>query len=561
MSNTTLAESAADAATGLKSSPTSFIIVAPINAAFIIVTTLLFILRRSHPEIRRNSFILTLIQSFSNLVFSTTILLLNPLFQIFPGFVLFWVTAIFILLWILCVLGQGLRLLALYEWNDRRLSISEALRDRLLSISNSTSLSDKASAMAEALAVKSNRGGRRQDKRGRSRSRSHIWVVDENEPGQNPDEDVTRRVLKTIALAIGAQMLGCLALQIALPDPVRIIPKVAVGRQMVSLFVSHLLTTYIVAGLYLVVCSPIMIYLLWNVKDANGIRNQIVTTIVIGIPFFIMWFLLIFVRNGPHSVLREVLPAPYYPFLLFLIAHITSIVIPLIKSYTSGIPTRKKVGYNALTSLERGNASKQPKSIFPWRTPKSSPKHSTQRVGRTAHRQPWWHRLGRAASSPTEPLLINEYDFRRVLDDPLLFPSFKKFSASDFSIEPALFHESHIFLRRAVHLMVASNILPPCGTMQVTDDDLSAAAGLSGKVSPRGAVVGQFSYIWETFVKDGALMEVKELSAAARDRVREGLSSGVYTADLFDEVAEENFKIMYENVYPKFVRFHNTNQK
>ncbi|KAJ3211198.1 hypothetical protein HDU67_004721 [Dinochytrium kinnereticum] len=424
--------------------------------------------------------------------------------------------------------------------------------------------------MADALAVTGSGGREHFDllRRVSTRRKTHLMMVNEMEPGANPDREVTRKIIISIGLALIAQAIGCLFLQLLLPDPVRVFPRMAVGREMVPLFTSHLLATYIIAGLYLVVCSPLLLYVLWNVKDANGIKKQIVTTLVLGTPLFVIWFILLFVKTGPLGSLKEFIPAPYLPYVLFLVAHITSIVIPLIKSYTTETPSRLK----AWTPLKKADSEKtllyspsQPRTsrLYPWRKLDSLSRAESQDV---RNKEGWLKkfRLGskqRSGEGYPTSLKLTESDFRRVLEDAQLFPSFKKFSAADFSIEAAVFHESHVFLRRAIHLLVESGSLPSCGTLQVTDEDIAAASGRrqGDTISPRGAVVGQFCYIWETFVKVGALMEVKELSKDARERVEEGLSSGIYSPDIFDEVAEENFKIMFENVYPKFLLFHNSN--
>ncbi|KAJ3101577.1 hypothetical protein HDU97_001256 [Phlyctochytrium planicorne] len=426
------------------------------------------------------------------------------------------------------------------------------------------------------------------------------------ELGQNPDVEITRRILRGIAGAMGVMVVSCLVLQVLLPDPVRIFPNVARGKEIVGMFGTHFLGLYVVSIAYLLVVSPLFIWKLRGVKDAgdltilcfqkqNGLKFQIQTTLILGIPFFILWgFLISMQRAGPLSELKNFIPAQFLPFLLFFIGHVTSVVMPLYRSFTLATPGWGKWKRNESTAYARtetveflkievgeamgmGTGGRSPGTpvtpssagsgagLVPWR--QASQEKGLWDGGSSARnygKKKWWqirNRFMLAGNAPggsrarksRENLELTMKDFKRVLNSSRLFPLYKKFSASDFSIESALFHEAFAFLRSAVALMVEAGELPPCGTLMLTHDDILSASGAF--VSQRGAVVGQFEYIWETFLKEGAMLEIGEvLGDGVRERVREGLESGRVGPDVLGEVAERNVEWMFDKVYPKFLK-------
>ncbi|KAJ3179494.1 hypothetical protein HK101_010029 [Irineochytrium annulatum] len=558
---------------------------AGINAIFTITTTTLFLARRQHPVIRHTAPYLAALQSLSHLIFSTTELVTLSFPNSFPGFLMFWVTNLCVVLWIMCVLGRAVRLVVLYRWNEGRLEVSEGVRKawveglereryqggrgkrkggkgvltggsfdkREVSLASTSTGPRSPMSASTAPTTASSRsfpspGGSTlsfPSPGGSTRSFPYpspggpdpvanldvdalLASAADNEVGlgANPEKAVGRRVALVIAAAMLIQIGGCVALQLMLPDPVSIMPM-AMGEASKSIFKTHLLSAYVVAGLYLAMGSPVLLYMLRNVRDANGIRTDITTTLIVGMPLFVTWLVMLSLPATSRTI-NQVLPSTYIPVIVFLTAQFTSIVVPLWRTRKGAMIKR------ARDSVHRVRPHPQPQQPSKRASRLASPTSNSSRSKRRRRGDdPEWGHV-------PPPLSPTEQDFRHVLTTPQLFHSLKRFCATDFTLPSALLHESLTFYRGVIDVMSDQGLLPRTGLIA------------DGGVGARN-VIGQIRYIYETFVREGAMSEVEGLSKGVRRRVERDIEEGRWSVEVFDEVERENEGILFGDVFPKII--------
>ncbi|KAJ3192009.1 hypothetical protein HK101_007185 [Irineochytrium annulatum] len=547
------------------------------NGVFTAVTTALFVARRNHPEIRKACWTITALQASAHLVYNTANLVGFAFPARYPGFMIMWTTNVFQVLWGVCVMARAIRLLVLYRWNENRLFLSDSLRDRFLqalSRNNTTGSSPQSPRFGTMNSLKKAGTSRHRADFGEVGRIVHDAAAEAEELGANPERVVLRRLFYVIGAAISIQVVACIVLQLAIPDPVRIIPA-ASGGQSTLVWTTHLLTSYVAAGLYLIVGSPSMLFLLRNVRDANGIRTDILLTLVLGFPFFILWILVLCVKPVKLAVNNNAFSAAYLPAIVLTIAHITSVVLPLIKSYknatislSSDIHTYSETPKRAsrLDSMKGSEASTLTRKYTD--TPL---KHRFVARRRTC--------LGRlmtfgrgsgkrrdaefAAGHDAPPLPASREGLARVLadvsrgraesnrdvgalgDGGRLFRCFKRFCARDFSIEPALLHEALDFYDGIVSVMADIGLVPNRGPIAPNEQGMAVN------------VIGQIRYVTGTFLEEDAVLACVWLSEGARERVVSMVRDGRFEVEMFDEIRRENEDFIFEDIFPKFVRAYN----
>ncbi|KAJ3291435.1 hypothetical protein HDU76_007288 [Blyttiomyces sp. JEL0837] len=161
--------------------------------------------------------------------------------------------------------------------------------------------------------------------------------------GVNPERKISMAISRFIIIAMATQFVGCLAMQLVFPAPVSVTPNIAIGKETMDIFRYHFISTYMIISLFLAVISPACLYLLRNVSDANGMRRDIITTVSVGIPSFILWFVVIFATSPAIVTLRVYLPATMFPIVSFLAAHIMSIVVPLYATFRNDWEVKKRM--------------------------------------------------------------------------------------------------------------------------------------------------------------------------------------------------------------------------
>ncbi|KAJ3101574.1 hypothetical protein HDU97_001253 [Phlyctochytrium planicorne] len=325
---------------------------------------------------------------------------------------------------------------------------------------------------------------------GGSAASSHVWStgyiqkphLGENEIDENPEKRFNHKLVWSMALALLAQVAGCLTLQISLPGPVAIFPAVATGDDSTPLFMSHLLSTYIILLLYLMCFTPVFLNLLLDMKDANGIRFDIMSTLCLSIPLLFIWMILIILINTgvlPQTPLCGML-IEFMPTLLYLCSHITSIVLPLAWTHRAYavVPFESGSKFDMFGKAFRSNYC---------------PKERKRGEYRKA----------------MIPLNLTIEDFSRVMNDPELYIKFKRFAARDFSMECIMLHEAHLTLKILFEVLMEAGEVPRNGIVTTQPHQLKNLA-TSTSLSEPNLTIGRIHHVANprsSMIRDGGMFE------------------------------------------------------
>ncbi|RUS20022.1 hypothetical protein BC937DRAFT_86559 [Endogone sp. FLAS-F59071] len=172
---------------------------------------------------------------------------------------------------------------------------------------------------------------------------------------------------------------------------------------------------------FILILYPASLWGVWNHRDANGIREDIIATVIVGIPGFVLYFVWLTIFPDGYtpgdSLMRVYWGASNWPVMVMLVSHFTSIVIPMMQSY--GV------------DYKRWGQSKKEKQM-------------QNMVGDSI----WIRNLESYAdttsqkfSKPSLPLTVES--FCSTLDDPELFQQLRDFTVKDFCSEISLFLDQY----------------------------------------------------------------------------------------------------------------------
>ncbi|KAG0367370.1 hypothetical protein BC939DRAFT_502770 [Gamsiella multidivaricata] len=156
----------------------------------------------------------------------------------------------------------------------------------------------------------------------------------------------------------------CLGMQFVKPSPVQIGPiSYKCGEGPVFLPIYAIMLAFLAVG------CPILSWKLWWIKDGFGIRNELLITMIIGLPGFALYFLSPFYLKhldaGPWNHVN-------WLTLTIFLAHVNSVVLPLIQFFMRQRPKKR-------TSSVRSGSSRFA-NIIRWDLPKSFPRTPTMEV-------------------------------------------------------------------------------------------------------------------------------------------------------------------------------------
>ncbi|KAJ3165480.1 hypothetical protein HK101_000226 [Irineochytrium annulatum] len=533
------------------------LILMAVNVGLVSLTTGYYILRRNHPEIARTGWPFTLTQTLSSLAISTVVLLFRATDYHFPGVVLFNVLAFCMPLFMLCVIGKTIRLLVLYRWNERKLTMSEAMTQEVSSLmrGNVASKSLPRALLATRMSREKGMGaGSKVGWRERAMRLLTKWFMGTGADGQaikiikgrSPEVRVARLIWRFIVVVMGFMAVCNIVVQVVLPGPVAIYPTVAEGWDIVPLFYQHFVLTYAFTTIYVLFVAPLAFLLIRGIQDANGIKVDVMTSMVAGIPCFGFYLIFTYIPvPWVQSIHNRFLNNCYVVSFFFFVAHFSSVVLPIYNSLRADRDYRlrhsdsvRSVRHQRSVRRRRTRPHRRPSRVSPSATPTPSSFKTDSD----------------AASLEDIPALdVTIECFQSTLNDPHLFRLFKRFCAQDFSVASALFHEAWALFRQAMASLIESREVPAGGVNRVFGGvvDLGDGQIRVDTTTPIGAQIGFSHYIWETFIEDGTELEVKALSWEAKGKVEEGLREGVYPPDLFDELAKENRDYMFSDIFPK----------
>ncbi|KAG0297299.1 hypothetical protein BGZ96_007036 [Linnemannia gamsii] len=144
-------------------------------------------------------------------------------------------------------------------------------------------------------------------------------------------------------------LIICLGMQFIRPSPVQINPisyKCGEGPVFYPIY-GFMLT-------FLAICCPVLTYKLWWIKDGFGIRNELLITMIIGLPGFALYFL--------SPIYLKKLDAGHWNHVNWLIltiflAQVNSVVLPLIQFFLRQRP-KQRTGKNPFTGIFRWDSYK-----------------------------------------------------------------------------------------------------------------------------------------------------------------------------------------------------------
>ncbi|KAF9130884.1 hypothetical protein BGW39_002525 [Mortierella sp. 14UC] len=177
----------------------------------------------------------------------------------------------------------------------------------------------------------------------------------------------------------------CLGMQFIKPSPVQIDPvSYKCGEGPVFYPIYGFMLGFLAIG------CPILTFKLWWIKDGFGIRNELLITMIIGLPGFALYFL--------SPIYLKKLDAGHWNHVNWLtltifFAHVNSVVLPLIQFFLRQRP-KQRTGRNPLTGIFRWDSTKS----FPGTpTPDNSDSSS-------------FHFHSRSSSQVLSPHILEHYD-------------------------------------------------------------------------------------------------------------------------------------------------------
>ncbi|KAF9294467.1 hypothetical protein BGZ88_003827 [Linnemannia elongata] len=141
----------------------------------------------------------------------------------------------------------------------------------------------------------------------------------------------------------------CLGMQFIKPSPVQINPiSYKCGEGPVFYPIYGFMLAFLAIG------CPVLTYKLWWIKDGFGIRNELLITMIIGLPGFALYFL--------SPIYLKKLDAGHWNHVNWLIltiffAQVNSVVLPLIQFFLRQRP-KQRTGKNPFTGIFRWDSSK-----------------------------------------------------------------------------------------------------------------------------------------------------------------------------------------------------------
>ncbi|KAF9142273.1 hypothetical protein BGX30_002981 [Mortierella sp. GBA39] len=141
----------------------------------------------------------------------------------------------------------------------------------------------------------------------------------------------------------------CLGMQFIKPSPVQINPvSYKCGEGPVFYPIYGVMLAFLAIG------CPILTYKLWWIKDGFGIRNELLITMIIGLPGFALYFLSpIYLKKLDTGHWNHV----NWLILTIFLAQVNSVVLPLIQFFLRQRP-KQRTGKNPFTGIFRWDSSK-----------------------------------------------------------------------------------------------------------------------------------------------------------------------------------------------------------
>ncbi|GES89822.1 hypothetical protein GLOIN_2v1610366 [Rhizophagus clarus] len=311
----------------------------------------------------------------------------------------------------------------------------------------------------------------------------------------------------------------------------------------------------ILNGTFLFIIIPFLIYLIFNIRDAYGLRNELMVTLISGAIAYIAYFLIEIVIPQLKNYVGNLMLA----WLTFIICHTLSITIPLIQSFKHKVYA-------------------VPPSI------KSSARVLKRSLSTTKNNQN--HVINISEDGKSKRYIR----FEKVLEDSELFELYKVCTAACFCTELILFLREYQFLKSlVVHCCTPSNkeILPPptpklhiteTGHVLFSDNSDLLNSSTATLVSPSFITTPctksitetvsaatwipmpielhtDYKNFYETFFDSDSDLAINFPGSLLND-IKGMVKNENYELTMYEQAREEVLNLLYRNTFERFLKMY-----
>ncbi|KAJ2159052.1 hypothetical protein GGF46_003311 [Coemansia sp. RSA 552] len=448
------------------------------------VSTLLFVYRgRRTLDINAHAVLLTSIGSLTILIVNTCFLFQFVWPGKFPCFVILWCAYPGVMLWISCTMARAMRLYILSFRNMQKLKErNRAGQMTAAQLYGRGALHDAESDMGLAPMAGANPGGPMADGDcafgaqgpGDKKSAVGMRMAAVRRWWEGEKMQMTERRL--VWYVLGSTLFSVVVCSI-IQGLTRDLSIVPMRFAICPVGVWEYFPLYALTGLYCLIFTPVIVYHIWPIKDAFGIRHDILLSNMFTFVCIIMFIVQTNKGFGGHDPFWD---SFLWCSLLFNMSQFTSVILPLLRSYRQS---------DAFT---------------------------------------WSDNSGKSASKEL---------FYRVLNSPDLFEKLKVYSAANFCTEITLFLEEYQVLKANTvrfYNMGEPGFDDDVGPDHDGDDDLGSGSDSLNSSNPSLAVVANNTNAWSAAV--AATTSGSEgnsnRAAAEKDVLRGHLDGGRHAAEL-----------------------------
>ncbi|ORX94983.1 hypothetical protein K493DRAFT_301732 [Basidiobolus meristosporus CBS 931.73] len=270
----------------------------------------------------------------------------------------------------------------------------------------------------------------------------------------------------------------------------------------------HYFPFFGMTGLFLFICCPLVIYFFWNVKDAYGLRNELITCVFLGLLIYPMYFVWTLVLK---EQLNSSFSSYYFITLFMLLSHLNTVGFPLIS-----------LAYRA-------------------------------------------RKLRSIAAYDSE-------HFHRIFENPEMLHHFRSFAARYLCSENTCFIDDFQLLKQYCIMTAQSGTKSSSfDTPLVSTKPISIFKSRPPAITPAHIGIGvtirkytdkeqvpddlhvRFLKFYRTYIQTGALLEVN-ISSNVHTSIFRQIQEGHIKWEIFDDAKDQILSLLYDNVFPDFVQ-------
>ncbi|KAK9722594.1 hypothetical protein K7432_002584 [Basidiobolus ranarum] len=443
-----------------------------LHFTIVIVTTIIFLYHRQKFNHRPHRLIL--LGAIGNLIISGAYYCRLIFWMGFSCTLVLWGTYLGSALYFLSLMARGIQLLVVVKFNTAK--VHGQLQDTFIDDKNSFELMEH-----------------------ESYRHSHI-----SRQAQNKERVTDKKLTYLVALSIFILVSAISVMQL-----VRMLEP-GFDEYTLCGFGWHYFPFFGMTGLFLFLCCPWVIYFFWNVKDAYGLRNELITCVFLGLLIYPMYFVWTLVLK---EQLNSSFSSYYFITLFMLLSHLNTVGFPLASMVYRSRKLRTIAAYDS-------------------------------------------EHFYRIFESPEMLLHFRNFAVRYLcsentcfIDDFQLLKQYCIISgqsgAKGSSIETPLLSTKPISIFKS---------RPPAITPAHIGIAMTVRKFTENERVPVELHV-RFLKFYRTYLQSGALLEVN-LSSSAHTSILGQIQNGHITWGIFDEAKDQVLALLYDNVFPDFVQNH-----